>query len=51
MIRAILGLLIVFGAVGGMDDPDNSLFLFEQVALAIFGLILMYFGMKKVTKQ
>lgn len=51
MIRVILGLLLAFGAVGGMDDPANTEFLLEQVAIAIVGLTLMYFGSKKVSKQ
>jgi hypothetical protein len=48
MIRFILGLLLVFGAVGGMDaDPDGVNFA-AQMALAMLGLLLMYFGTRKL---
>jgi hypothetical protein len=48
MIRFILGLLLVFGAVGGMDaDPDEVNFA-AQMALAMLGLLLMYFGTRKL---
>ena len=34
-IRTLVGFLIVFGAVGGMENPDNSLLL--GIAIAGFG--------------
>jgi hypothetical protein len=44
-IRAIVGFLIVFGAVGGLDaDPSNSVLL--ATSLAIVGLLLMYSGVR-----
>jgi hypothetical protein len=44
-IRAGIGFLIVFGAVGGMDaDPSSSLLL--GVSLAVLGLLLMYSGVR-----
>ena len=46
MIRFIVGFFIVFGAVGGMEDPEASLLL--QTALAGVGLALMYFGTEKM---
>jgi hypothetical protein len=50
MIRFIVGLLIVFGAVGEMDyNPDANLLL--QTAIAAVGLALMYFGSQKLAKQ
>jgi hypothetical protein len=41
-IRTIVGFLIVFGAVGGMEQPENSLL--ACVALAVAGLALMLSG-------
>jgi hypothetical protein len=41
-IRAGLGFLIVFGAVGGMEDPANSLL--TCIAIAVVGLALMFSG-------
>jgi len=46
MIRFIVGLIVVMGAVGGMDDPENSLTLL--VGIAGVGLALMYFGSEKM---
>ena len=46
MIRFIVGLIVVMGAMGGMDDPENSLLLLLGVAGV--GLALMYFGTEKM---
>ena len=46
MIRFIVGLIIVMGAVGGMEEPENSLLLL--VGIAALGLALMYFGSEKL---
>lgn len=46
MIRFILGLVITMGAVGGMEDPATPLL--AAVALAAFGLYLMYAGSNKL---
>ena len=43
-IRLFLGFLLTFGAVGGMEDPANSLLL--CLGLASVGLGLMYFGVR-----
>lgn len=53
MIRVILGFLLVFGAVGGMDAQPlvSDAEFAAQIAFAVIGLVLMYFGMKKVAKQ
>jgi len=53
MIRAILGFLLVFGAVGGMDAQplaSNAVFA-SQIIAAVIGLVLMYFGTKKISEQ
>lgn len=49
MIRFILGFLIVFGAVGGMENPEAPLL--PLVLTAIVGLVLMYFGSNKLKGQ
>ena len=46
MIRFILGFFIVFGAVGGMEDPEAPLLILT--AIAGLGLALMYFGSEKM---
>jgi hypothetical protein len=46
MIRFIVGLVIVMGAVGGMEEPENSLLILMGVAGV--GLALMYFGSEKM---
>ena len=48
MIQVILGLFLVFGAVGGMDaDPEGVNFA-AQMAFAMLGLFIMYFGALKL---
>ena len=34
----LFGFLLVFGAVGGMDNPDQAEYFVEQLLLAIVGL-------------
>jgi peptidoglycan/LPS O-acetylase OafA/YrhL len=41
---AFFGLLLVFGAVGGMDDPAKADYFVEQCLAAIVGLGLMFCG-------
>ncbi len=36
------GFLLVFGAVGGMDNPAQAEFLFHQLGAALLGLFLMF---------
>jgi hypothetical protein len=44
-IRAFVGLFIVFGAVGGMDNAaDGDLLL--SATFAVVGLLLMYSGVR-----
>jgi hypothetical protein len=53
MIRAIVGFFLVFGAVGGMEAQplaSNAVFA-SQIAFAVLGLVLMYFGTKKIANQ
>ncbi len=46
MIRFVIGLIVVLGAVGGMDEPENSLLVL--MGIAGVGLALMYFGTEKM---
>jgi hypothetical protein len=36
------GFLLVFGAVGGMDNPDQADMFFHQLAAALIGVFLMF---------
>jgi hypothetical protein len=38
------GFLLVFGAVGGMDNPDQAEYFVEQLLLAFAGLGFMFAG-------
>lgn len=49
MIRAILGFLIVFGSVGGMDNASDAQ-LVPLMLTAVIGLTLMHFGVAKIAK-
>jgi hypothetical protein len=44
MIKFIFGLLLVFGAVGGMDADPEGINFAAQMSVAMLGLILMFFG-------
>ena len=41
---AFFGLLLTFGAVGGMEDPTKEAYFLEQLAVALVGLALMFVG-------
>jgi hypothetical protein len=43
---AVMGFLTVFGAVGGMEDPDTSLIRLTLIACA--GLALMWAGIQGI---
>lgn len=47
-IRLVVGFLIVFGAVGGLDNPENPVL--AGIALAVVGLGLMYSGVKAMER-
>lgn len=49
MIRAILGFLMVFGSVGGMDNATDAA-LVPLMVVAVLGLTLMYFGVNKINR-
>ena len=48
-IRAILGLLVVFGAVGGIDNATDSQLLVESL-IAVLGLGIMYSGVSAMNR-
>jgi hypothetical protein len=50
MIRTILGFILVFGAVGGMDNATDGQ-LIPLLTLAVVGLVLMYFGTTKINAK
>lgn len=47
-IRLVIGFLLVFGAVGGLDNPENPVS--AGLALAVVGLGLMYSGTKAMER-
>lgn len=49
MIRIVIGFLLVFGAVGGMDNGTDSQLPY-LISLAVIGLLLMHFGVRKMEK-
>lgn len=49
MIRLVIGLVLVFGAVGGMDHVSDSQLPY-QIVVAVIGLLMMYFGVKKMER-
>jgi hypothetical protein len=49
MIRVVLGFLMVFGAMGGMDNATDAA-LVPLMMTAILGLTLMYFGVAKINR-
>lgn len=40
------GFLLVFGAVGGMDNPDQANYFWPQVATALMGILWMAVGVR-----
>jgi len=48
-IRTVLGFLIVFGAVGGMDAGSATFT--EGLLLSIIGLGIMYSGVTAMNKE
>ncbi len=47
-IRLFIGFILVFGAVGGLDNPETPLL--AGLALAVVGLGLMYSGTKAMER-
>ena len=49
MIKFIVGLLLVYGAVGGMEQ--QPFYFAEQVSIAALGLLLMWWGTVSLQKS
>ena len=47
-IRIVVGLLITFGAVGGMDDPNANVAVLGS--LVVLGLVMMASGVDAIDK-
>ena len=45
------GFLLTFGAVGGMDNPDQAEYFVEQLAMAVVGLFWMWVGVRMLPKN
>ena len=45
------GVLLTFGAVGGMDDPTKADLLAEQLAMAVAGILSMFVGTKILPEE
>jgi peptidoglycan/LPS O-acetylase OafA/YrhL len=41
---ALLGFLLMFGAVGGMEDPSKEAYFLEQCLVALVGIGLAFSG-------
>ena len=41
-ISMFTGFILVFGAVGGMEDPAKAEFFFYQLGTALLGLFMMF---------
>lgn len=50
-IRLLMGFLMLFGAVGGMDNPDQAEFFLAQLAIAVVGLALMAWAVRDINRQ
>lgn len=50
-IRLLVGFLMLFGAVGGMDNPQQADYIVEQTALAFLGLALMAWAVRDINRE
>lgn len=50
-IRLVTGLLLVMGAVGGMENPDQAQFFLEQSLIALAGLALMFWAVRDINRN
>ena len=42
------GFLLVFGAVGGMDNPEQADYFWQQTIAAVIGLFWMWVGTRLI---
>lgn len=45
------GFLLTFGAVGGMDNPDQAEYFVEQLVMAVVGLFWMLVGTSMLPRE
>ena len=45
------GFLLTFGAVGGMDNPEQAQYFTEQLIMAAVGIFWMFVGVKMLPKD
>jgi len=50
-IRLAVGFLLMFGAVGGMENPAQTDYFVEQLILALMGLIIMASGCAAINQH
>jgi len=50
-IRLVVGFILVFGAVGGMENPDQADYLLEQCLIALVGLGLMLWATRDINRR
>lgn len=50
MIRTVIGFLLVFGAVGGIDNATDAQ-LPALLFIALLGLLSMMFGVQKISNK
>ena len=48
-IRAIVGFLLVFGSVGGLDNATDSQLYLVLLPIAVLGLGIMYSGVSSMS--
>jgi cell division protein FtsW (lipid II flippase) len=51
LIRIVVGLLMVLGAVGGMENPKQAQYLVEQMIIAFVGLGLMMWAARDINRR
>jgi heme O synthase-like polyprenyltransferase len=50
-IRLLVGFLMMFGAVGGMEDVSKADYFLEQTMIAVLGLALMAWAVRDINRQ
>jgi heme O synthase-like polyprenyltransferase len=50
-IRLLVGFLMMFGAVGGMEDATKADYFLEQTIIAVLGLALMAWAVRDINRQ
>ena len=45
------GFLLMFGAVGGMEDPSKAAYFVEQLIVAVAGIFFAFIGVIMLPKE